>query len=270
VLASGDTWTKGEVTGTSSAHQEGAVQCASSCTLVDMNVHDNPNAFAGIYLGTGAVTIAGGRVTDNGSLGIGGSQADPLTISGVEIDHNGARADCGREGGGFKGVNEHLHFFGNFVHENNCKGVWLDINSANVEIDHNRIANNLHEGIFYEISHDGLIHDNDVEGNGFKTDGSTCSWLWGGGITIASSFNVQIYRNVVRGNCNGITGTQQNRSDSTPPAHVLADLSIHNNSVIASGKSGAAQDNGVDLATRNITFAHNAIGGGSTFCGIGC
>ncbi|MFI5313137.1 MAG: right-handed parallel beta-helix repeat-containing protein [Candidatus Dormibacteria bacterium] len=270
VLANGDTWTAGEVTGATSGSQQGAVQCGNPCTLVNMSIHDNPGAFAGIYMSAGRVTIIGGRVSNNGSLGIGGSRADPLTISGVEIDHNGASATCGYEGGGFKGVNHNLHFFDNYVHDNNCPGVWLDINAANVQIDHNRIINNAHEGIFYEISQDASIHDNDVEGNGFRTNGNGCAWLWGGGITIASSFNVQVYGNTVRGNCNGITGTQQNRFDSSPPAHLLLNLSVHGNSVTGAGKSGTVADTGADLTTRNILFAGNSFGGGAVFCGLVC
>ena len=270
VLADGDTWVGGEVTGVATGRQEGAVNCASNCTLVNMNVHDNPTAFAGIYMASGVqtnVSIIGGRVTGSGSLGIGGGDADGLTIHDVEIDHNGATADCGFEGGGFKGgATHHLHFFNNYVHDNNCMGVWLDINSANNEIDHNRVINNGDGGIFYEISQDASIHNNDVEGNGARA----CSWLWGAGIGIASSFNIQIYGNTLRGNCNGITGTQQNRPDSTPPAHLLENLSINGNSVAAPGKTGVAADNGADLTTRNIVFANNSYSGGAVLCGFAC
>ena len=65
-----------------------------------------------------------------------------MTISGVEIDHNGASASCGFEGGGFKGVNNGSRFTSNYVHDNNCVGIWYDINAANNEIDNNRVANN--------------------------------------------------------------------------------------------------------------------------------
>jgi parallel beta-helix repeat protein len=271
-LASGDTWIGGEVTGVTAGIQQGAVECPSNCTLVNMNVHDNPGAFAGIDLTGGGtktnVTISGGRVTGSGSLGIGGGGVDGLTIHGVEIDHNGASANCGFEGGGFKGgATHHLHFFSNYVHDNGCSGVWLDINSANNEIDHNRVDNNSQGGIFYEISQDASIHDNEVSGNGH---GSGCGWLWNAGIGIASSFNIQVYGNTVSGNCNGIAGTQQNRTDSAPPAHLLANISVHDNRISSSGKTGAVADNGADLTTRNIVFANNSFGAGASLCGLSC
>lgn len=270
VLADGDTWTGGEVTGASSGIQQGAVQCGHPCTLVDMNIHDNPDAFAGIYMRSGSVTITGGRVSNSGALGIGGSRADPLIISGVEIDHNGGSADCGFEGGGFKGINHHLHFFDNYVHNNNCVGVWLDINSAKVEIDLNRIDNNAGSGILYEISQDAAIHDNEVSGNGFHDTESNCSWLWDGGITLSSSFDVQVYGNRLANNCNELTGTQQSRADSTPPPHLLQNDSFHDNIVIGGGRSGWVESNGANLATRNLSFASNTLMGGATYCGFGC
>ncbi|MEO6858664.1 MAG: right-handed parallel beta-helix repeat-containing protein [Solirubrobacteraceae bacterium] len=262
VLAANDTWTNGEVSGASSGSQSGAVVCGTACVLDNMNIHDNPNAFAGIYVRSGSetavsMTITGGRVTGSGSLGIGGGGVPHLTITGVEIDHNGASANCDFEGGGFKGINHGSRFTNNYVHDNNCVGVWYDINAANNEIDHNRVDNNRDGGIFYEISQDAWIHNNEVSGNG----ADACSWLWGAGIGIASSFNVQVYDNSLRGNCNGIAGTQQDRTDSTPPAHLLANLNIRDNRVLGPGKTAVAvaADDGADLTTRNIVFANNSL-----------
>jgi parallel beta-helix repeat protein len=190
-----------------------------------------------------------------------------VTISGVEIDHNGASANCGFEGGGFKSTSSGSRFTGNYVHDNNCLGVWYDINAANNEIDDNRVDNNALGGIFYEISQNASIHDNQVNGNGH---GSGCQWLWNAGIGIASSFNVRVYRNSLSGNCNGIAGTQQSRTDSTPPAHLLENLSIHDNTIAGRGRTGVIADNGVDLTTRNIVFANNSHSGGAILCGFAC
>jgi len=185
----------------------------------------------------------------------------------VEIDHNGAAGDCGNEAGGFKGVNAHMIFRNSYVHDNSCIGIWEDINAANNEIAFNRVVNNTHEGIFYEISQDASIHDNEVSGNGH---GPGCGWLWNAGIGIASSFNIQVYGNTLSGNCNGIAGTQQNRTDSAPPAHLLANISVHDNRISSSGKTGAVADNGADLTTRNIVFANNSFGAGASLCGLSC
>ena len=275
VLANGDSWTNGEVSGAVSGQSQGAVQCGNPCTLVNMYVHDNPGAFAGIYAPwanpwnavlAGSMTIVGGRVTGSGSLGIGGTTLTQLTISGVEIDHNGASANCQFEGGGFKGLNHGSRFTNNYVHDNNCMGVWYDVNSANNEIDHNRVDNNRDGGIFYEISQDASIHDNEVSGNG----AGACTWLWGAGIGVASSFNVQIYGNTLTNNCNDIGETQQNRTDSSPPAHLLQNVDVHNNTVSGGGRIGAVADNGADLTTRNLVFIDNTYNSGAAFCGYAC
>jgi hypothetical protein len=52
---------------------------------------------------------------------------------------------------------------------------------------------------------------------------------------VASSFDVEVYGNRLSGNYNGITGTQQNRSDSTPPAHLLDGYHVHDNLICATG-----------------------------------
>jgi parallel beta-helix repeat protein len=283
VLASNDTWTDGEVSGASSGSQSGAVVCGTACTLVNMYIHDNPKAFAGIYVRGGSetavsMTIIGGRVTGNGSLGIGGGGVPDLTITGVEIDHNGATANCGSEGGGFKGVNDGSRFTGNYVHDNNCVGVWYDVSADNNEIDHNRVDNNADGGIFYEISFNASIHDNEVSGNGFQANGNGCVWLWGAGIGIASSGGVKIYNNVLTNNCNGVGETQQNRGNSSirggPIAvgtpYLLQNVSVTGNAVSGTGRIGAAEDNGSVLSTRNLTWSTNTLSNGMTFCGLSC
>ena len=80
----------------------------------------------------------------------------------------------------------------------------------------------------------------------------------------------EVYANVLEGNCNGITGTQQDRSDSTPPAHVLRNLNVHDNVVNGGGSSGVVEDNGANLNSRGITFVRNSFGGGHDFCGTTC
>ena len=77
---------------------------------------------------------------------------------------------------------------------------------------------------------------------------------------MASSFNVEVYGNRLSGNYNGITGTQQDRTDSTPPAHLLDDYNVHDNVICATDggrATGVIADNGDNLAARDITFTHN-------------
>ncbi|HCG03191.1 MAG TPA: hypothetical protein DEV93_21955 [Chloroflexi bacterium] len=94
-----------------------------------------------------------------------------------------------------------MTFRNSYVHHNFCLGIWEDINAANNEIAFNRVVNNTHEGIFYEISTSARIHDNTVSG---------------------------------------------------------------------SGSTGAAADNGANLALRNIQFVTNSLLSGARFCGLSC
>ena len=146
-----------------------------------------------------------------------------------------------------------------YVHDNDCRGLWADINAHDALIENNLVEGNRAEGILYEISQDATIRNNRVYRNGFGASG----WYWDGGITVASSSNVEVYGNRLSGNYNGITGTQQDRPDSTPPAHLLTGFHVHDNMICATGDgghpTGVAADNGADLATRDISFTGNTI-----------
>jgi parallel beta-helix repeat protein len=146
------------------------------------------------------------------------------------------------------------------VHDNACKGLWADGNANGTLIENNLVEDNWSEGIFYEISQNVIIRSNRVYRNGNDGNGG---WYWHGGITVASSFGVEVYGNRLSGNYNGITGTQQDRPDAISPAGLLDDYSVHDNLICAVGAGGHATgvvaDNGANLATRNITFSNNTI-----------
>ena len=145
-----------------------------------------------------------------------------------------------------------------YVHDNDCRGLWADMNARGALVEHNLVEDNWAEGVFYEISQDAVIRHNRVYRNGVRGE----TWLWDGGITVASSFNVEVYGNRLSGNHNGITGTQQNRPDSTPPAHLPDNYHVHDNLICAAHgehPTGVVADNGANLAARNISFTGNTI-----------
>lgn len=231
------------------------------------NVSAVHNGWAGLLVADG-MRILGGHYNDNDQLGIGGNAAtgivldgldgNPSTFDGPELARNHTlHASCDFEGGGMKWDVGQVTIRNAYIHDNDCKGLWGDINAHNALIEHNLVVNNLAEGIFYEISRDGVIRDNQVHGNGRRSAG----WYWDGGITVASSSNVEVYGNRLSGNFNGITGTQQDRPDSTPPTHLLDGLHVHDNVICATGggghPTGVAADNGADLGARDIVFTKN-------------
>jgi parallel beta-helix repeat protein len=145
------------------------------------------------------------------------------------------------------------------VHDNDCKGLWADINAHDALIEHNLVEGNWAEGIFYEISQDAVIRNNQVYRNGLRGAG----WYWDGGITVASSANVEVYGNRLSGNFNGITGTQQDRLDATGVDHLLDHYRVHDNLICATAggnhPTGVVADNGDNLSARDITFTGNTI-----------
>jgi parallel beta-helix repeat protein len=232
------------------------------------NVSALRNSWAGLLVADG-MKILGGHYNDNDQLGIGGNAAtgivldglddDPATLDGPELARNHTfHAGCDFEAGGMKWDVGQVTVRNAHVHDNDCRGLWADINARNALIEHNLVEDNRAEGIFYEISQDAVIRNNRVHRNGLRASG----WYWDGAITVASSFNVEVYGNRLSGNYNGITGTQQDRPDSTPPAHLLTGYHVHDNLICATAgehPTGVEADNGANLVARDINFSRNTI-----------
>jgi parallel beta-helix repeat protein len=254
--------------------QGGAIQPDKEASgWVVRNVTAVRNYWAGLKAADN-MRVLGGHYNDNDQLGIGTSSAsgvvldgldgDPATFDGPEIARNHTLHEiCDWESGGMKWAEGRVTIRNAHVHDNDCRGLWADINAHGALIEHNLIENNRHEGILYEISQDAVIRNNQIYGNGHDGHG----WYWAGGITVASSFNVEVYGNWLSGNYNGITGTQQNRTDSTPPTHLLDDYNVHDNIICATSAGrhavGVIADNGADLDARDITFTRNTIQSGA-------
>jgi parallel beta-helix repeat protein len=263
--------------------QDGAITntnngLTSGWHLNDLDVGFNSNA--GSQTGD-TWTFTGGRYHDNHQEGIqGGSRHAHVTIDGVEIDHNNftdmtytqRNVSCGYEAGGVKWVANDMTIENSSIHDNACKGLWSDINSVGMTIVNNHVYNNWDEGIFIEISSNATISGNTVANNGwhnYNGGGTGCPWLFGGGITLNSSDHVTVSHNMLVGNCNGITGMQQDRPDGRPG--LLENFTVDTNTVAGpGGVTGVAEDNGADLTTRQIVFTSNTFTNGTTFCGLLC
>lgn len=257
--------------------QNGAIKphgtIATGWILRNMTVKKN------MYTGVNAATnmqILGGHYNENEQMGIGGS-TDTFNISGVVLDgldsnpatydgpelayNNNLHNSCLWEGGGIKLVGSNFIVRNVWAHDNVCFGIWMDINVTDTLIERNKIENNGFAGIHYEISQDGCIRNNVLTNNGHDPINN---WYWGAGISIAGSFNVEVYGNTLTNNFNGIAGIQQDRPEHTPPEHDLDNLYVHNNTVSGSGLSGIIADNGDDLSLRDIVFENNTFSGGHT------
>jgi len=249
---------------------------ASDWKLVDLDVGFNSASGSGSGNGW---TFTGGRYHDNRQEGIGGAMGANVTVNGTEVDHNDftdstytrRNWSCGDEAGGIKWVTNGMTITNSSIHDNACKGLWADLNGDGATITDNVVANNWDEGIFIEISSGATITGNTVTGNGLRNyngGGAGCPWLFGGGITLNSSDHTIIRGNHVSGNCNGITGVQQDRPDGHPG--LLEYLTVDGNTVSGPGVVGVAEDNGADLTSRHIVFSGNTLANGQAFCGLAC
>ncbi len=213
----------------------------------------------GIRCGPASHVIAN-AVHHNGQLGIGGAWADDVLIDGNEIAYNNTNGnDPGWEAGGTKFTNTNrLIVRGNYVHHNSGPGLWTDINNLDTLYELNTVDDNTMMGIFHEISYACIIRNNVVRRNGLAfTD-----WIWGAGILVAASPDVEIYGNTLEGNADGIGAAQQDRSGdpATHGPHEIANLYVHDNDVTsASGWIGLVQDvNDVSyFSSRNNRFLAN-------------
>jgi len=249
---------------------------ASGWNLVDLDVGFNSASGSGSGNGW---TFRGGRFHDNGQEGIGGAMGANVTVNGTEVDHNDftdstytrRNWSCGDEAGGIKWVTNGMTITNSSIHDNACKGLWADLNGDGATITNNVVANNWDEGIFIEISSGATITGNTVTGNGlhnYNGGGSGCPWLFGGGITLNSSDHAIIRGNYLSGNCNGITGVQQDRPDGNPG--LLEYVTVDGNTVSGPGVVGVAEDTGADLTSRNLVFSGNTVTDGEVFCGLAC
>jgi hypothetical protein len=125
------------------------------------------------------------------------------------------------------------------------------------------VENNSSSGINHEISYDAVIRNNTLIGNGTGHS----EWLWGAGIQIQNSRNVEIYGNTVetKGVGNGIVLIQQDRGNvqdfggtASHGSYVTTGNNVHDNVIIGNGASGAVADNDEAglLAGANL-FDHN-------------
>ncbi len=239
--------------------QFGAISAEGRSGWVIANNEARLNFGYGIRIGPGAQVLRN-NVHHNGQLGIGGSGANDVLVEDNEIAYNNQNGnDPGWEAGGTKfTVTDRLTVRKNWSHHNIGPGLWTDINNIHTLYENNVVEDNTQMGIFHEISYDAIIRNNIVRRNGagFST------YIFGAGILIAASQNVEVYGNTLEGNADGIGAIQQNRPEmpSAYGPHIVVNLYVHDNDVtMTEGWTGAVQDVGDNaiFSSRNNRFLAN-------------
>ncbi len=244
-----------------------AAENTTGWVLQDCEIRNN--ATGGVRIGH-AMRVVRNHIHHNGQIGIVGI-GDDVLVEGNEIAYNnlGRAYEPGFEAGGTKFVYTHrLTVRGNYVHHNEGPGLWTDGDNINTLYENNRTEDNAGSGIFHEISYAAVIRNNTSTRNGFTLGG----WMYGAGIMVSSSPDVEIYGNTVTNNANGITAVQQNRTADYARygPHVLQNIYVHDNVVaMATGRTGVGQDVGDRgvFTSRNIRVANNTyrLGSGSRY-----
>ena len=141
------------------------------------------------------------------------ARAKGLVLADSELSYNNAAGyNYGWEGGATKWTNtDGLIARNNYVHDNYGSGLWTDGPNINVLFEGNRVEDNDSSGIVHELGYAAVIRNNVVRGNGFQhpIQGD----VWGAGIRIDQSRDVEVYGNTVEGNNAGITATQEPAGD---------------------------------------------------------
>lgn len=151
-------------------------------------------------------------IRDNGQLGFGASNAHRLLFTECLVENNNTKNyDRQWEAGGDKlalcrGV---VIEKSQFLH-NRGIGIWFDIGNDSCTVRQCLIADNEAAGIFYEISYGLHAYDNVMVGNGFAPDPG--QWGVQAGISLSSSPNCVIERNLLVGNREGFSFREQYRT----------------------------------------------------------
>lgn len=229
----------------------------------DCDIHHNRTA--GIWLEEGDPVVRNNRIHHNGRSGVSVRYTQGGLVENNEIAYNNYQDkwSWGTEAGGGKmWSTTDLVLRGNWSHHNHGPGLWTDHDNIGTIYENNLIEDNYANGIFHEISYDAVIRNNVIRRNGFDHD----AWMWGGGIMIASSQNVEIYGNTLEDNYNGIAMTRQNRGTGAYGLWTLANNYVHDNTVIDSGMTGAAQDvHSNAIYSAGLRFENNTYTGTSSW-----
>ena len=191
--------------------QQGAVQFQGDDNQVEDCVFEYTNACGAAFRGQ-RTTVRNCTFQYNGQMGFGASRAHGLLMTGCIVRNNNSKGfDRGWEAGGNKiALTRGAVIENSFFAENRGNGIWFDIGNEKCQVRNCLIADNENAGIFYEISYGLHAHDNVIVGNGFAF--SPGAWGASAGISISSSPDCLIERNLLIGNKEGFSFREQKRS----------------------------------------------------------
>jgi parallel beta-helix repeat protein len=144
--------------------QGGAINSGSNWTIEGNSIQLNHGA--GISLDNNCIA-RNNYIYKNGAKGLGGGGGDDVLIEANEIAFNNFnKFNYGFDVAGIKSSGHNATIRGNYIHDNDSRGIWVDVNAENVLIENNVVRDNTFAGIVYECSFRGIIRDNQIGYNG--------------------------------------------------------------------------------------------------------
>jgi len=191
--------------------QQGAVQFSGDGNVIEDCVFEYTNA-CGAKFGGKRIKVRNCVFRHNGQLGFGAGRAHGLLMAGCTVTNNNTKGyDRGWEAGGNKiCLTRNMVIESSVFADNKGNGIWFDIGNEACEVRNCLITGNEDAGIFYEISYGLHAHDNVIVGNGFAF--SPGAWGANAGISISSSPDCLVERNLLIGNKEGLSLREQKRS----------------------------------------------------------
>ncbi|HUV62844.1 MAG TPA: right-handed parallel beta-helix repeat-containing protein [Sedimentisphaerales bacterium] len=191
--------------------QHGAVQISGNDNEIEDCVFEYTNACGAGFKGQ-RIVVRDCIFQYNGQMGFGAGRAHGLLMTGCVVRNNNTKGfDRGWEAGGNKiALTRGAIIENSLFTENRGNGIWFDIGNEKCQVRNCLIADNENAGIFYEISYSLHAHDNVIVGNGFAF--SPGAWGASAGISISSSPDCLIERNLLIGNKEGFSFREQKRS----------------------------------------------------------
>ena len=233
--------------------------------IEDYDIHHNAHRWH-MDRSSGDPVVRDNHIHHNGRSGLSVRYTDGGLVENNEISYNNYRAgvDWGTEAGGGKMWDNDRSGYSRQLVPSQPRTWIVDRPRQH----RNRLREQPHRGQLRQrdLPRDQLRRHHQEQrypSQRFEHD----AWLWGGGIMIASSQNVEIYGNTLEDNYNGIAMTRQNRGTGEYGLWTLANNYVHDNTVIDSGLTGAAQDVGSNaIYSSNIRFENNTYTGDFGWC----
>lgn len=197
-------------------------------------------------------------------LGVHGGYSQDALVHLVNVTGSTQRILAGEgqgvgwEDGGMKITNAHgLRVAFCTVADGYGPGIWLDIHCEDAIVEDNVVRNQGAEGVFVEISRDVVVRRNLIKAAPHSKTASRMGWLYGGGVLVSTSDEVQVLDNYVEDCYHGITVIDQSKRGDTMAGYDAGRYFIDGNRVRHANKVGAAQDSGSENVFNKDAWGDN-------------